>query len=394
MTDIVAEVAERLADPAAVRHLAETAETAGRWDDLSLAAGHPGIAVFFAELAATDAQWRPALHAWLTACAPHVAGRVPRGLYEGPAAMAFATRMAHIATGSYGRSLERLDTLMARSFTVRLRSEWPGEVRVGDYDVVNGITGALRYLLLAGQTDAVAEGVTALVSLAGPYDRRPGWWVAEAPGRQDPAGFPDGHANLGLAHGISGPLAMLAMAVEAGIVVDGQDAAIVRIVEWLLENLHDDHWPPFIRRPAERIDRRERASWCYGTPGIARALWLAGRALRRPQWTVVAERAIDAVCALPTGLSDPGLCHGWAGLAHILSLFPVTQARAAAYERAIAEIVARFEPDTVFGFRHTGYAGQLDNPGLLDGAAGAALVLQTYATGQPATPWDAAFILG
>lgn len=389
MTDIVAAVAERLASPDAVRHIAETAEHAGRWSDLSLAAGHPGIAVLFAELSATDDSWRPALHAWLRACAPHLPGRVPRGLFEGPAAMAFATRIAHAATGSYGRSVEQLDELVERAFTVRVRSEWTGEVRVGDYDVVNGITGTLRYLLLAGKTDAAAAGVTALVGLAGPYERRPGWWVAEAPGQQDPAEFPHGHANLGLAHGICGPLAVLALALDAGIVVPGQEAAITRIVDWLLENRRADHWPPFIREPGERTDQRERASWCYGTPGIARALWLAGDVLQRPQWTDAAEQAIDAVCALPTGLSDPGLCHGAAGLAHILSLFPPTAARTAAYERAIADTTARFEPGTHFGFRHTGYAGQLDNPGLLDGAAGAALVLHK----GKQTPWDTAFLV-
>jgi hypothetical protein len=385
MTDIVAEVAQRLASPEAVRHLAETAEHAGRWSDLSLAAGHPGIAVLFAELTAHDDSWRPALHAWLGACAPHLAGRVPRGLFEGPAAMAFATRMAYLATGSYGRSLEQLDALLERAFTVRVQSERISGV--GDYDVVNGITGALRYLLLAGKTDAAAEGAAALVELAGPYQRRPGWWVTEAPGQQDPAGFPDGHANLGLAHGISGPLAVLSLALDAGIVVPGQEAAITRIVEWLLENRSDNRWPPFIRRPGERTEQRERASWCYGAPGIARALWLAGRALHRPQWTDAAEQAIDA--ALPAGLTDPGLCHGWGGLARILSLFPPTPARTAAYEHAVAETVARFEPDTLFGFRHAGYAGQLDNPGLLDGAAGAALVLQ----GGRRTPWDTAFLL-
>ncbi|MGW1807070.1 lanthionine synthetase LanC family protein [Streptomyces sp. NPDC002078] len=45
--------------------------------------------------------------------------------------------------------------------------------------------------------------------------------------------WPGGHGNFGLAHGIAGPLALLAMALRHGHAVPGQTQAIIRICDWL-----------------------------------------------------------------------------------------------------------------------------------------------------------------
>ncbi len=64
-----------------------------------------------------------------------------------------------------------------------------------------------------------------------------------------------------------------------------------------------------------------RPSWCYGTPGQARAQQLAGLALGDQERMRVAERAL-AGCVLDqqvTGLlTDASLCHGWAGVVQAL----------------------------------------------------------------------------
>ena len=100
--------------------------------------------------------------------------------------------------------------------------------------------------------------------------------------------FPEGNLNCGLAHGIPGPLAAMALAFESGVDVDGLAEAIERTAEWLVQHqTADDYgvnwptavpWTPEGRVPSERLDA-SRAAWCYGTPGVARALWLAGRAI-------------------------------------------------------------------------------------------------------------------
>src|SRR6185503_5860878 len=62
-------------------------------------------------------------------------------------------------------------------------------------------------------------------------------------------------------------------------------------------------------------------AWCYGEPGIAAALVAAARAAGEPAWEAMgialarraAARALDEA-----QIADAGLCHGAAGVAHIL----------------------------------------------------------------------------
>ncbi len=59
-------------------------------------------------------------------------------------------------------------------------------------------------------------------------------------------------------------------------------------------------------------------------------------------------------------------------------------------------VLDAYAPDSAFGFRYyqtegTWYA---ERPGFLDGVAGVALALHSYATGEmPRTGWDAALLL-
>ncbi|MEV0825090.1 lanthionine synthetase C family protein [Nonomuraea rubra] len=125
-----------------------------------------------------------------------------------------------------------------------------------------------------------------------------------------------------------------------------------------------------------------RAAWCYGAPGVARGLWLAGTALDRPDWRELAARTIRAVAARPPEawwLSTPAFCHGRAGLLQVLRRFAADladPALAATAEILAADLAAEYDPDSVLGLRSVEPEGTLvDHPGLLDGAPGVALAL-------------------
>ncbi|NEA07719.1 lanthionine synthetase, partial [Streptomyces sp. SID10692] len=72
--------------------------------------------------------------------------------------------------------------------------------------------------------------------------RLPAWWITD--------GLDHGlaeHVNLGLAHGVSGPLALLSTAWLADVRVDGQDEAVERTVALLARLATTDEagprWP-------------------------------------------------------------------------------------------------------------------------------------------------------
>ncbi|MGW3634340.1 lanthionine synthetase C family protein [Streptomyces sp. NPDC005122] len=412
----MADVARRLADPCAVERIAVAAENTDRyaygparppWEPSSLIEGFCGVALLPAELGRSEDAARTTAHAYLVAAgAPSWSPRSPTGLYEGPAALAFAARAAAHAPGDYATLLGRLDQAVLTHVEVLAA----GPSAPTRYEVLGGLAGLGRHLLADGprHRDALSTVLRSLVRLAEPVPAQgtelPGWWHG--------GDGPVGPVRLGMAHGIAGPLALLALADRLGRGVPGARDAVDRMVQWLLHWRQYDEAGPFW--PAEVSLREQlaggleqqpriRAGWCHGSAGIARALQLAGLAHGRPDWSQVGLDALDGVLARtlgPAPLANTGLCHGWAGLLRIAQLMARDAATDAFDDRldAVADaILRRFRPDTPFGFA-------LDAPdevhlardraGFLEGAAGTALALHAHLRrADPATGWDTALLI-
>src|SRR4030088_3022575 len=139
-----------------------------------------------------------------------------------------------------------------------------------------------------------------------------------------------------------------------------------------------------------------RSAWCYGDPGVALALLLAARDLGEPSSQLTGtELALRAARRPPedTRVSDAGVCHGTAGLAHLFTrMYQLTGERELAdaavtwAQRTLAMCGARGDGED--GLDGSGPAARAwSGPGLLEGAAGIALVL--LAGCVPAEPvWD------
>ncbi|QIZ37229.1 hypothetical protein FDZ84_24635 [Saccharopolyspora sp. ASAGF58] len=189
---------------------------------------------------------------------------------------------------------------------------------------------------------------------------------------------------------ITGVLAILALTRLDGITVDGQIDAITRILQWLDDweqrTDHGDSWWPQIVTLAD-LDRGTvvsqsgplRPSWCYGTPGIARVLQLAGLALGDPGRRAHAESAFTR-CLTNSAqldlLTDRSLCHGTGGLL-------------ATARRIAADALTPLDL-TLALHRHQQAAPDVDEPpGFLTGTAGATLTTAATTT----TGWDACLLL-
>jgi hypothetical protein len=330
------------------------------------------------------------------------------GLYRGVPAVAFALQAA--GHDGYAASLSTLDRHVAVLARHRLacaheridRAELPF---MGEFDLISGLTGIGSGLLHRHSHGNLLEQVLAyLVRLTEPIrrdgDLLPGWWCRTGPRGQTVARWRDGHGNLGLAHGISGPLALLATAMRRGITVSGHAEAIERIATWL-----DSWrcgagsavwWPGVISRSEWRTTTArqrgpQRPSWCYGTPGLARAQQLAALALADPRRQRAAEDAL-AGCVRDEEqlalLRDASVCHGWAGLVH-------TARRAAADATEDSSLAQTLPGLDAHLHDHLHRHGLPAGPGLLEGRAGIELVqLAQAANTAPVTRWDACLLLG
>jgi hypothetical protein len=228
--------------------------------------------------------------------------------------------------------------------------------------------------------------------------RAPGWWTSDLPaGRADDA-FRGGHANLGMAHGIAGPLALLSLGLRQGVTVEGQAAAIEGICQWLDTWRHDSAsgpwWPERVTVVELRAGRSTqrgpaRPSWCYGSPGLARAQQLAGQATGDTVRQQRAELALVRCLSDPHQLAqitDPALCHGWAGV-----LATSWHAAADALSPEIAAHLPRLL-DTLLHHVELGDSPSLSQPGLIEGSAGIALTLHTITAGT-SSGWETCLLI-
>ncbi|WP_394846245.1 lanthionine synthetase C family protein [Pendulispora brunnea] len=393
--DWVHRLAERLRDPAVLAGNAE-------WYPTSLGDGHPGIALLFATLAREDPAWARAAHAHLSAALSLVRPSNSECLFVGMPAVAFAARASAQRPGEYAKLLKAADQRVAAQAErilaadgLRLRAGVAG-VPMAVYDVVLGLSGLGRYLLACGpEQEALTERILVhLAAFTRPLQHRgrrvPGWLM------------PDGQLNLGLAHGIPGPLALLALAYEMGIRIPNHEEAIRTIVEWILARQgHDEHgpyWPAAIpleyemHWPSAPLPPT-RTAWCYGAPGIARALHLASRALGESSWCDAACAALESALRRPPEqqrLDDATLCHGHAGLARIVGIMAQetgSNALYRAHRHLVSHLIEQADDESPFIWS--------DRPGFLEGGVGVALTLHEPADSASSRnlPWEAALLL-
>ncbi|MGH3693304.1 MAG: lanthionine synthetase C family protein [Pseudonocardiaceae bacterium] len=401
-----AAIAERLADPYAIRS-AGSAGGSGRRRPQSLAGGAAGIALLHIERArAGHGDWTTA-HAWLSAAVRDDLSAGPNAnLFFGAPTLAFVTHAAADRPGKLARALADLDASTAAVIRRRLH-EAHARIDRGDrpssaeFDLIRGLAGLGAYHLQRNpHHDITAAVLSYLVRLTEPLPGRtdglPGWWTDLAPTGHASPDFPGGHGNVGMSHGIAGPLALLSLALRRGVVVDRHTDAITRICTWL-DTWQQEHpagpwWPGFIT--LEQVHkghvgqyRHQRPSWCYGTPGLARAQQLAGLATGDTARQDTAETAMLGCLRDPAQLDriiDSGLCHGMAGLfqtAWRMAADAHTPDLATELPRLAARLLTQLRSapeDTEF----------------LDGHAGVALALHTAGTNTaPLAHWDACLLL-
>ncbi|MDN5916019.1 MAG: lanthionine synthetase C family protein [Pseudonocardia sp.] len=345
-------------------------------DDHSLGNGSTGLALVHSWLA--EATGAAAHRERATSYVVHAqeavrTRRTSAALYGGFPGVALAVELL-----GGGERLAAVDSALVRGLS---RSPWRGH-----FDLISGLAGvgvfALARLhrpdgarLCELVVDRLAESGVARGS--GIVWHTPAAWMLP----ETAADYPQGYDNLGMAHGSPGVIAFLAGCLGRDIATDRARALLDAAVAWVLDQQLDSSGArfPVWRSPGD-APRPSRTAWCYGDPGVAAALLLAGRGAARPDWAELAvEVALEAAARPPdrTGVVDASLCHGAAGLAHVLArMHQLTGVPALAdaahpwYERAI-ELPVR----------------ELDNVGFLTGTGGVALAL--LAAVEPAEPtWD------
>ncbi|WP_163505324.1 lanthionine synthetase C family protein [Fodinicola acaciae] len=348
------------------------------WRDLSLAQGSTGQALAFFTVA--DAFNVPAYaekgHRALRTAASSLSLHDVT-LFGGASGFSAVAALS-AGQGNYRRLRQQLDTILPPAILARAAAG-------ADFDLVNGLAGWIATLHDSERArDDIIVRATELLAPAAKLRqlRIPASRLEE----QQRVLAPHGYLDCGLSHGLPGLVAALAISAPLS---DAALEALGYATDWLarqiVETTHGPSWPRFVLLD-ENGDLAgpgtlNRPGWCYGDPGVARAMWLAGTVLDRADYRDLAMKSLSTALANVDQLTSPTFCHGLAGLLMTTFVF-ASDTGQPALVTATADLVRRllrhYDPNSLLGFRDHEVGGDaVDNPGWLCGTAGIATVLAT-----------------
>jgi lantibiotic modifying enzyme len=389
------------------------------WQPATVGGGNAGLVILFAHLdrCFPNEGWDISGHYHLTIAARAIENQknIPLGLFTGLSGVAFAAWSLSKGGTRYRKLLAALESSLlprVRRLSNNILEQQRG-FAVEQYDLISGLTGMGTYLLSRKEAPEVhAALLSVLTSLVGLSEKEndvlrcytPQQLISNDEWRN---AYPAGYINCGLAHGISGLLALLALAKSCNICVPRMDDAIERIADWLVTHHIDDEWginwpagvPLDIGHSSSNLSRPSRTAWCYGSPGVARSLWLTGDALCCARYHEMAMTIMEAVYRRPLSerrIDAPTFCHGVAGLLHITLRFAHDTKKPFFSEAANAlteQLLSLYAPETLLGYYDLDIDGRmLDELSLLNGVAGVVLVLLAAST-TTIPIWDRLFLL-
>ena len=420
-------VSDRMCDPNFVRRIAERAGQQSAfpktWFSSSLASGDVGLVLFYEYLdrCFPDVKRNNITQQYLSlisADSQQTALTLP-ALFGGVGGVALALSLVSRGDARYQKALMRTNQGLCHQVLQRTwrRPEASGGVAYSDYDTIVGAAGVLAYLVSLEKPDALVQSAIQhllkyLLWLTEPDQpaSQERWYIPPdlLPTDLHRKHFPQGNFNCGLAHGIPGPLAALALTWLAGYRYPGMRESIAYVSNWMLQHQltmpWGRDWPDTVPFAAASSSTNwmslsaSHSSWCYGAPGVSRALWLAGQALADESLCQVAVETIEGVLRrsiAQRAISSPNLCHGVAGLLQICLRFAQLSTSALIKESIpllVAEMLDNFDSTSPLGFHDIEQNVLIDQPAWLTGAPGVAMALLAASTSVIPT-WDRVLLI-
>jgi len=241
---------------------------------------------------------------------------------------------------SLNRFISNLNTILETRIKSYIDVKKSGFHTSGSYELITGLSGILRCCLDAEPAEEYQklsnDIIDALIERLKPKKHLghavPGFYYFPSEYEKQHINNPseNGYINYGISHGMAGPLCTLAIAYRRGIYSN----KIRPVLEYLIDELlkarfyvnNIVYWPgkisfeQYIGKSAIS-HMPNRMSWCYGSIGILRSLYTAGKALSSKEICTYSVEEMKKIAELDTKkylFRSPIICHGVAGAALVM----------------------------------------------------------------------------
>lgn len=245
-------------------------------------------------------------------------GTFNESLFSGLSGMGFSIDLASQDGKNYQNLLKKIDAVIIENIYVKIDNLRKKGLNPIDYDVISGLSGIGRYLLNRVQYNS---NVTLHLKNILKYFRDihysyEGWTISRENQflEKDKEYFKKGNINLGLAHGILGPISLFALSYIQGITIENHRQTLKDMAAYIVENrfCKDLRWLYRYNFIKEKNNINYiRNGWCYGNTAIMRTLFLISIALDDSYIKGLSKDIMYQV--LNDGfvnLISPTICHG------------------------------------------------------------------------------------
>lgn len=369
----------------------------------------------FYDILPKDVEWEDIIHKYMIGIKSGIEkgnGHVPPSLFGGLSEIGYSIFNVYKKTGSYKKFLITLNKHIVAQVNLLLDKyeKEIGNMEMTAYDSIYGFAGQGSYLLMFKEDEEVKRTLERICRLFINMTKEievnghkvPGWYIPmeRLSTDLDKDTYKDGNFNLSLSHGISGPLTFMALALREGIEVEGQKEGMKRILDTLLKFSFKDekgnvYWSgrlslkEYLNGESD-VKKANRQSWCYGSVGIGRAMYVAGIALEDKEVIKFSTHTMEGIAEMSVeewGLNCGHICHGHAGVLAIMeAMYKDTKnvKYKLGIDKAVKVITEGFEPNSLFGFynytvkdkkKDNYHFEYLDDYSFLEGSTGTILTL-------------------
>ncbi|MBE5677149.1 lanthionine synthetase C family protein [Staphylococcus sp. SS87] len=286
----------------------------------TLSHGIPGIILFLdAYQKVFDINTEQIVHKYIMKLAPYLqSGQYNTSLFGGLSGIAFSMDLASQNGKNYQNILNNIDGLIVNEIENKFDQILQEPLNPLNYDTVSGLAGIGRYLL--NRVDENESNVKALKSILVYFKdiqySKNSWVVPQESQflETDKKYFTKGNINLGLAHGVLGPMSLFALCVIRGITIENHQQILKDMYKFIMDEKFCNHerWLQRYDLISERNHFNYiRNGWCYGNTGVMTTLFLIGQALQDDEIIKMSKKVmLQVVNDKDENLISPTICHG------------------------------------------------------------------------------------
>ncbi|WP_278200165.1 lanthionine synthetase C family protein [Lactococcus lactis] len=372
--------------------------------ELTLSTGLPGIILMLAELKNKDNSkiYQKKIDNYIEYIVSKLStyGLLTGSLYSGAAGIALSILHLREDDEKYKNLLDSLNRYIEYFVIEKIEGFNLENITPPDYDVIEGLSGILSYLLLINDEQYDDLKILIINFLSNLTKENKGlislYIKSENQMSQSESEmYPLGCLNMGLAHGLAGAGCILAYTHIKGYSNEASLSALQKIIfiyeKFELERKNQFLWKDGLvadELKKEKVIREAsfiRDAWCYGGPGISLLYLYGGLALDNDYFVDKAEKILESAMQRKLGIDSYMICHGYSGLIEICSLFK-RLLNTKKFDSYIEEFNVNSE-------QILEEYGDESGTGFLEGISGCILVLSKFEYSINFTYWRQALLL-